>query len=97
MLRSLTHTAAQSAGVFEDARHAYLNEVLIRRVGCTAALAVVYGEVMRQLLTRGALSHAVRVECRDLSVLPTAEARFCIITIQASKLKRTGLEQAPKP
>lgn len=60
-------------GVFEDARHAYLNEVLIRRVGCTAALAVVYGEVMRQLLTSGALSYGVRVECRDLSALPTAE------------------------
>lgn len=60
-------------GVFEDARHAYLNEVLIRRVGCPAALAVIYGDVMRRLLTSGALSCGVRVECQDLSVLPTSE------------------------
>lgn len=60
-------------GVYEDARHAYLNEVLIRRVGCPAVLAVIYGDVMRRLLTSGALSCGVRVECQDLSVLPTAE------------------------
>ncbi len=63
------------AGVYEDARHAYLNEVLIRRVGCSAGLAVIYGDVMRRLLLLGALDFGVRVECRNLSVLPTAEVR----------------------
>mmetsp|Transcript_19795 Transcript_19795/g.59797 ORF Transcript_19795/g.59797 Transcript_19795/m.59797 type:complete len:513 (+) Transcript_19795:154-1692(+) len=60
-------------GVYEDARHAYLHEVLIRRVGCSAALAVIYGDVMQRLLVMGALNFGVRVECRDLNVLPTAE------------------------
>ena len=63
------------AGVYEDARHAYLNEVLIRRVGCSAGLAVIYSDVMRRLLMLGALDFGVRVECRNLSVLPTAEVR----------------------
>lgn len=67
------------AGVYEDARHAYLHEVLIRRVGCSAALAVIYGDVMQRLLVMGALNFGVRVECRDLNVLPTAEVRFHII------------------
>ena len=62
-----------AAGVYEDARHAYLHEVLIRRVGCPAALAVIYGDTMRRLLTVGVLKFGVRVECSNLDVLPTAE------------------------
>ena len=62
-----------NAGVWEDARHAYLHEVLIRRVGCSAALAVVYADVMQRLLATGALDFAVRIDCSDYGALPKSE------------------------
>jgi len=61
--------------VWEDARHAYLHEVLVRRVGCAAALAVVFADVMQRLLAAGAVDFAVRIDCSDLAALPTAEVR----------------------
>lgn len=64
-----------NAGVWEDARHAYLHEVMVRRVGCAAALAVVFADVMQRLLAAGAVDFAVRVDCSDLAALPSAEAR----------------------
>ncbi len=50
-----------------DARNAYLNEVLIRRQGTAAALAVLYAEVMQRLLRMGAVDFAVRMDCNDPS------------------------------
>lgn len=46
-------------GVWEDARMAYLNEVLVRKRGCPAALVILYCEVCRQLLLMGAIDFAV--------------------------------------
>ena len=48
-----------------DARNAYLNEVLIRRQGTAAALAVLYAEIMQRLLRMGAVDFAVRMDCND--------------------------------
>eukprot|EP00775_Hariotina_reticulata_P010072 gene10072-10227_t len=46
-------------GVWEDARLAYLNEVLVKKRGSPAALSILYCEVMRQLLLLGAVNFAV--------------------------------------
>ena len=51
-------------GVWEDARWAYLNELLIRRRGHPAAVAVLYAEVMRRLLSSGSLDFAVSMDTR---------------------------------
>lgn len=74
--RSVTmpHCAAP-AGVWEDARHAYLHEVLIRRVGCAAALAVIEADILQRLLAAGAVDFAVRIDCSDLGKLPVPEVR----------------------
>jgi hypothetical protein len=40
-------TLVDHAGVWEDARAAYLNEVLVRKRGSAAALAIIYQEVKR--------------------------------------------------
>ena len=46
-------------GVWEDARMAYLQEVLVRKTGSPAALVILYAEVYRQLLLMGAIDFAV--------------------------------------
>lgn len=46
-------------GVWEDARMAYLNEVLVRKRGSPAALVILLCEVYRQLLLMGAIDFAV--------------------------------------
>lgn len=49
-------------GVWEDPRGAYLNEVLTRREGSPAALAIIFAEVWQQLLMRGAVTFAVSTD-----------------------------------
>eukprot|EP00951_Prasinocladus_malaysianus_P047729 scaffold651700_cov42-Prasinocladus_malaysianus.AAC.1 len=39
-------------GVWEEPRHAYLNEALTRRVATPACLAILYAEIMQRLLAR---------------------------------------------
>jgi hypothetical protein len=51
-------------GVWEDARMAYLNEVLVRKTGSPAALVILYCEVYRQLLLMGAIDFAVTFDYR---------------------------------
>jgi len=46
-------------GVWEDARMAYLHEVLVRRTGSPAACVIVLNEVFRQLLLMRAIDFAV--------------------------------------
>lgn len=46
-------------GVWEDARMAYLNEVLVRKRGSPAALVILLCEVYQQLLLMGAIDFAV--------------------------------------
>lgn len=46
-------------GVWEDARMAYLNEVLVRKRGSAAALVILLCEVYQQLLLMGAIDFAV--------------------------------------
>jgi hypothetical protein len=45
--------------VWEDARLGYLNEVLVKKRGCAAAVVILYNEVMQQLLLMGAVGFAV--------------------------------------
>jgi hypothetical protein len=51
-------------GVWEDARLAYLNEVLVKKRGSPAALSILYCEVMRQLLLLGAVNFTVTFQLR---------------------------------
>ena len=57
-------------GCYEDAAHAYLHQVLQRRVGCPAAIAIVYGQVLKKLLERGVVDFAVRMDCSDPDARP---------------------------
>eukprot|EP00873_Tetraselmis_striata_P010348 jgi/Tetstr1/430612/TSEL_020409.t1 len=59
-------------GVWEEPRRAYLNELLTRRVGTPACLAILYAEVMQRLLQKGAVDFAVRMECPSFNELPRA-------------------------
>lgn len=56
---TLTEVMSLCAGVWEDARLAYLHEVLVRKTGSPAALVILYCEVYRQLLLMGAIDCAV--------------------------------------
>lgn len=58
VLRS-TRSIVDHPGVWEDARLAYYNELLIRRVGHPAALTALMVDVFRRLLAMGALDFAV--------------------------------------
>ncbi|MEW5309104.1 MAG: hypothetical protein WDW38_001013 [Sanguina aurantia] len=51
-------------GVWEDARGGYLNELLVRRTGHPAAVALLYAEVMKGLLNFGAINFAITVDPR---------------------------------
>lgn len=53
-----------AAGVWEDARHAYLHETLVRRRGGAAALAVLYHGVLQQLFLDGAIGFGAMIDCR---------------------------------
>ena len=48
----------------EDARWAYLHEMLIRRKGHPATVAILYAEVMRLLLGAGAVDFAVAMDTK---------------------------------
>lgn len=67
------NSVVDHAGVWEDARLAYLHEVLIRRVGSPAALAIVHYDVLRCLFLSGAIDFAVRINCRTFDEMPVAE------------------------
>lgn len=73
-------------GVWEDARHAYVHEVLIRRTGCSAALAVLFAAVMQQLLGAGRIDFAVRVDCTAAHRLPVAQVRSKPSTLNPSRV-----------
>lgn len=60
----LRRSSVQHPGVWEDGRAGYLNELLVRRVGHPAALAVLYADVMARLLARGAVDFAVAMDVR---------------------------------
>ena len=51
-------------------------QVLIRRTGCSAALAVLYVAVVQLLLSAGKIDFAVRVDCTAAHRLPIAEVRL---------------------
>ena len=52
--RSNLPAAAKVAhpGVWEEARHAYLNEALTRRIASPACLAILYADIMQRLHER---------------------------------------------
>lgn len=53
-----------AAGVWEDAKDAYLNELLIRKTGHVSAVAVLMNEVFRTLFKAKAIDFLVTVNCR---------------------------------
>lgn len=55
-------TVVDHPGVWEDARLGYLNEVLVKKQGGAAALAILYADVMQQLLLLGAVDFPVTFE-----------------------------------
>ncbi|KAK9909325.1 hypothetical protein WJX75_000539 [Coccomyxa subellipsoidea] len=60
-------------GVYENAKYAYLHELLVTRKGVPAVLAILLEEVCQRLLSQGAVDFAVRVDCTSLDRLPRAE------------------------
>ncbi|CAL8467605.1 g7143 [Coccomyxa elongata] len=60
-------------GVYENAKYAYLHELLVTRKGVPAVLAILLEEVCQRLLSQGAIDFAVRVDCSSLDRLPKAE------------------------
>ena len=62
--------------MWEDARHAYVHETLVRRTGIAAALGVLYVALVQSLLRNGKIDFAVRVDCAAPGRLPRAEVRF---------------------
>ena len=54
------------AGVYENAKYAYLHETLIAKRGIPAVLAILLEEVCQRLLSSGAINFAVRVDCPSL-------------------------------
>ncbi|KAF8062088.1 pho-4 [Scenedesmus sp. PABB004] len=79
-------TLLDHPGVYEDARLAYLNDVLVKRRGCPAALAILYSEVAAQLLLAGAIDFTVTFDYGNFSSLPAA-----------APLARMRLSPAPPP
>lgn len=64
-------------GVWEEARHAYLNEALTRRVATPACLAILFSEIMQRLLERVSVgAHAVASSCTG-SEEEEAHRLFC--------------------
>jgi len=57
-------------GAWEKASWCYLSDVLPRKVGAPAALAVIYGDVMRALLQAGAVDFAVRLDAASYASVP---------------------------
>lgn len=53
-------------GVYENAKYAYLHELLVTRKGVPAVLAILLEEVCQRLLSQGAVDFAVRVDCTSL-------------------------------
>ncbi len=53
-------------GVHENAKYAYLHELLVSRKGTPAVLAILLEEVCQRLLSQGAIDFAVRVDCPSL-------------------------------
>ena len=58
------HLTARAAGVWEDARQAYLHEVLVRKHGSAAALCVLFHGVLQRLFLAGDIDFAARIDCR---------------------------------
>jgi len=69
-------SVAATTGVWEDARHAYVHETLVRRTGIAAALGVLYVALVQSLLQNGKIDFAVRVDCAVPGRLPRAEVSF---------------------
>ena len=54
-------------GVWENARHAYLHEVLISKKGIAAALAIVQADILQRLMKLGSLDSVIRTDCSDFT------------------------------
>lgn len=57
-------------GVWEDAKHAYMNELLIRKVGIPALVAILYHDLMRHLLMDGTVDFVVGMDMRRVHLVP---------------------------
>ncbi|GAB4816397.1 hypothetical protein N2152v2_003443 [Parachlorella kessleri] len=67
------HSLVESPGVWEDARNAYLNEVLIRRQGIPAILLILVADLLKRLLQKGVIDFVARQDVSDLGAMPQGE------------------------
>lgn len=57
----LKNTVVDAPGVYESPQPAYLNNVLTRKRGLSANLAIIASDILRKLVKRGTLTHWVKV------------------------------------
>ena len=50
--------------MWEDAKYAYMNELLIRKIGIPALVAILYHDLMRRLLIDGVVDFVVGMDMR---------------------------------
>eukprot|EP00890_Picochlorum_soloecismus_P000692 jgi/Picsp_1/1623/NSC_05101-R1_protein len=62
-----------NAGVWEKPSTAYLNSVLVSRVGIPATLAIILGDILRRLMTNGELDCFCKVRCGAMDAIPTVD------------------------
>ncbi len=71
----LRNTVVDAPGVYESPHPAYLNNVLTRKRGLSANLAIIASDVLRRLTKNGVLSHWVKVcPCVPVSMCMAAVA-----------------------
>lgn len=63
----------ENPGVWEKTSNAYLNSVLVSKVGIPATLAIILGDVLRRLMTNGELDCFCKVGCGSMDAIPTVD------------------------
>lgn len=68
------HSSVEAPGVWENPGLAYLNTVLIQRVGIPAVLAIILGDVLRRLsVSSERINFYAKVNCGPMTEIPSAE------------------------
>ena len=63
----------ENPGVWERTSNAYLNSVLVSRVGIPATLAIILGDILRRLMTNGEIDCFCKVRCGSMDDIPTVD------------------------
>ncbi|GMH45123.1 hypothetical protein BSKO_13080 [Bryopsis sp. KO-2023] len=66
-------TVVDHPGVWEDQKYAYMNELLIRRVGTPALVTILYQDIMKRLLRMEAIDFVVNMDCQGFTQMPRAQ------------------------